>query len=1216
MSQLQVTGEAKIRDIQGPVVSNSGVITALDGDASQYVRGDGTLADFPTSTGGGSSVSYYLNSSVSQGTIGGVAYRQLGKTPIAGAGTDIVISSNGYVASYLTDANDPSLLEVPAGNFNCEFYFSVNNNTGNPFVYAEVYKYDGTTFTLIGTSVGVPEYINQGTVINPYYFAVPVAQSVLTVTDRIAIRIYVNVDGRTVTLHTENNHLCQVVTTFSKGLISLNNLTRQNQFFATGTSGTDFGISSSVATHTFNLPVASATNTGKLSSSDWSTFNNKVPYTGATGSVDLGVYELSAQNAFLNGVSGVNGGNLFLRQDIDFGQSAGYTTLYSTGKNLGFVSYVGSFTYNALFSLNSLTNNSTRTYTLPDASGTIALTSDLSGYVPYTGATSNVDLGTNSIGANTFLALGNGTSGGFISFTQTGTLAGISTGVASIGSVTAGQLSFYYGNNLFASIFSNTSLSATRTFTLPDLSGTLALLEGTQTFSGAKTFSASVVNDDGLKIKLGSAPNLTSGYLTLSSYATTGAFPDETILRIGLTSTQRSELKFPNTSSYDYRFPAASGTIALLESNQTFSGTNTFSTNIIVSGVTIGKGRQAGTGTSNIGIGFAALAANTTGINNLAIGSGTLYNNTTGDNNISLGYNTLEYNTTGGSNIALGLNTLGDNTTGNNNIGIGIQALDRNTTADGNIAIGYGALGLNTTGVYNTAIGYIAGSAITTGSYNTIIGRYVGTTTIDSNIILADGAGNIRYQWNGTNNVFGNPISGTSATFSVNQHSTIVNSFVNTNTTSTDSRTILNVTAGNSTLQIQSIHNDNIYITPSTATNTYLGYNNTLVLLANGNTTLSGQLGLGGALSGTSATFSGALTFANGGGNYLYGGALRVLYSNGTNTNNIYSGGVNGLRVINQADTAALLSIADTGAATFSSSVNIASTTTIGGIDGSFLRTYSATNDSLRWAFINSSTGIFSIQQQGDGYANQGDRLVINRSGNVGIGTTTTSYRLNVVTSASAGLYISTSGSSFGSPSIAMLDGTTDTTISATSNGLEISTYSSHPMLFRTAQTERMRITSGGVTLFGGTTFSTLTSSVLGATNPSQTGRNWSFGPNTSGDYVVYHNAGVNAGVYIAYGGVAWISNSDERLKTDLIPIEDAANKVSSLRSFIGRYKTDEVGTKRPFLIAQDVLKVLPEAVNENEESGNLGVSYTELIPLLVAAIKELKLEIDILKNK
>ncbi len=111
-SQLQVTGEAKIRDIQGPVVANSGVITALNGAASQYVRGDGTLADFPTSSGGGSSVSYYLNSSVSQGTIGGVAYRELSKEPIIGAGTDIAISTTGYVASYITDANDPDVSNI------------------------------------------------------------------------------------------------------------------------------------------------------------------------------------------------------------------------------------------------------------------------------------------------------------------------------------------------------------------------------------------------------------------------------------------------------------------------------------------------------------------------------------------------------------------------------------------------------------------------------------------------------------------------------------------------------------------------------------------------------------------------------------------------------------------------------------------------------------------------------------------------------------------------------------------------------------------------------------------------------------------------------------------------------------------------------------------------------------------------------------------------
>lgn len=69
------------------------------------------------------------------------------------------------------------------------------------------------------------------------------------------------------------------------GITAINSLTGAAQTIVAGTSGTDFAVSSVGTTHTLNLPTASATNRGALSTTDWSTFNGKQAALSGTGLV-------------------------------------------------------------------------------------------------------------------------------------------------------------------------------------------------------------------------------------------------------------------------------------------------------------------------------------------------------------------------------------------------------------------------------------------------------------------------------------------------------------------------------------------------------------------------------------------------------------------------------------------------------------------------------------------------------------------------------------------------------------------------------------------------------------------------------------------------------------------------------------------------------------------------------------------------------------------
>lgn len=239
-----------------PITTSGTLAVAAAGLATQYIRGDGQLATFPSNAGGGSSVSYYLNGSVTASVLG---YKQMDNNAIIGGGTDFTLLGNGLIAQFLTDVGNPNRILIPSGAWNFEMFFNSSANGGNEKFYIELHKYDGATFTLIASSSTNPEPITGGTSIDLYLTSLAVPTTVLLTTDRLAVRVYIvdNAVGRTITLNTEDNTLCEIITTFAGGISALNGLTENTQYFATGTSGTDFAISSVTNTHTFNIPDAS-----------------------------------------------------------------------------------------------------------------------------------------------------------------------------------------------------------------------------------------------------------------------------------------------------------------------------------------------------------------------------------------------------------------------------------------------------------------------------------------------------------------------------------------------------------------------------------------------------------------------------------------------------------------------------------------------------------------------------------------------------------------------------------------------------------------------------------------------------------------------------------------------------------------------------------------------------------------------------------------------
>jgi len=93
-------------------------------------------------------------------------------------------------------------------------------------------------------------------------------------------------------------------------------------------------------------------------------------------------------------------------------------------------------------------------------------------------------------------------------------------------------------------------------------------------------------------------------------------------------------------------------------------------------------------------------------------------------------------------------------------------------------------------------------------------------------------------------------------------------------------------------------------------------------------------------------------------------------------------------------------------------------------------------------------------------------------------------------------------------------------------------------------------------------------------------------------------------------------NTSDERLKENILSInKDNTDNLFTINPILFNYKNDSSKNKHFGVLAQDVEKVFPELVENNNISGYKTVNYQGLIPIMLAKMKLMQNEIDELKQ-
>ena len=279
--------------------------------------------------------------------------------------------------------------------------------------------------------------------------------------------------------------------------------------------------------------------------------------------------------------------------------------------------------------------------------------------------------------------------------------------------------------------------------------------------------------------------------------------------------------------------------------------------------------------------------------------------------------------------------------------------------------------------------------------------------------------------------------------------------------------------------------------------------------------------------------------------------------------------------------------------------------------------------------------------------ANGSERMRIDSSGNLGLGTSSPLYKLHVedsgdseivtrTTSNTDSAYFVTWNNNASSGNNMQIrsygQGETGTVLgnsiskanmiwSSGASLMAIGNISSTPLIFGTGNTERMRIASSGDVLIGTTSTSvsnngfvhfstgrfscTQTSEVVGIINRR----------GTDGEAIRFLKADTDVGsIDVTTTATTYNTSSDYRLKEDLQDF-NALEIASKIKMYDFKWKADD--SRSYGVMAHELQEVLPQAVSGEKDAEEMqSVDYSKLVPILLKSIQELEARVKELEKE